>query len=427
MSRIAVALASLLVLCAPAPGRAAFHIAVIDELMSGAGGNANVQYVEVRMLMSGQFNVAHTRLTVFKCVANGGGFQVLIDDLGGPSAVNPALSNSAVNARWIMASPSGATFLAASGITPDFTWDNSVTGNIPTSCGMVCWGAPGTITPQPPPWPGGDAGNPANYVDCVAYGPYDGTAEPLGAAPASATPGGGTFSLTRKDTNAFSNDFALACPSPTSNPAQAMGNFGPCTPPTTTTTSVTTSTTTTTIPSTGPSKCTAKEFAAAGKKAAAKTKCESKVIAKNDTSSLMACNTSAETKFGTAFSKAMGPADCVNPAATAGNVETTVNNYISNQTTQLAGASTGPSKCTSKAVAAAGKLASSEAACHGKSVGKGDPSTISPCVAAAKTKFETAYGKATGAGDCIMPTVTATDVEGTVDTFIGNLTTQLAP
>ena len=34
-----------------------------------------------------------------------------------------------------------------SGITPDFTWDNGVTGSIPTSCGMVCWGAPGGTVP----------------------------------------------------------------------------------------------------------------------------------------------------------------------------------------------------------------------------------------------------------------------------------------
>ncbi len=245
MSRVGrlLAVVSLLV---PAASEGAFHIAVIDELMSGAEGNANIQYVEVRPLVSDQTRVAHTRLTVFRCQSDGGGFQVLIDDLGGASAVNPVLSNGASDARWIMASPDGATFLGVSGITPDFTWNNTTTGNIPVSCGMVCWGAPGNLDPAPRPWPGSDAGDPANYVDCVAYGSYDGVAQPLGHPPTSATPGAGTFSLTKMGDSADANDYALACPSPTSNPAQAMGTFGACTPPMSTTTVTTTSTTVTT-------------------------------------------------------------------------------------------------------------------------------------------------------------------------------------
>ena len=260
MSRIAVLVASLLALLVPAPVRAAFHIAVIDEVMSGVNngtvGNSNIQYVEIRQLFSGQNNVCHTRLTVFKCQADGGGFQVLIDNLGGPTATQPCVPNGTAGARWIMASPDGATFLAASGITPDAIWNNAATGRIPTSCGMVCWGAPSGILPpsDPSTW---NAGLPSDYIDCVAYGNYDGTAEPLGNPAASDTPGGGTFSLTRTGDVMFSNDFHLACPSPTSNPAQATGNFGPCTPTTTTrpvpttsstTTTTTTRTTTTTTP-----------------------------------------------------------------------------------------------------------------------------------------------------------------------------------
>ena len=260
MSRIAVLVASLLALLVPAPVRAAFHIAVIDEVMSGVNNgtisNSNIQYVEVRQLSAGQNNVCHTRLTVFKCLANGGGFQVLIDNLGGAGAMEPCVPNPAAGARWIMASPDGATFLAASGITPDAIWNNAATGRIPTSCGMVCWGAPSGILPpsDPSTW---NAGLPSDYIDCVAYGNYDGTAEPLGNPAASDTPGGGTFSLTRTGDVMFSNGFHLACPSPTSNPAQATGNFGPCTPTTTTrpvpttsstTTTTTTRTTTTTTP-----------------------------------------------------------------------------------------------------------------------------------------------------------------------------------
>jgi len=54
-------------------------------------------------------------------MADGGGFQVLIDDLGGAAATQPCVPNGAAGARWIMASPDAATFLAASGITPDVT------------------------------------------------------------------------------------------------------------------------------------------------------------------------------------------------------------------------------------------------------------------------------------------------------------------
>ena len=78
------------------------------------------------------------------------GFQVLIDNLGGAAATQPCVPNGASGARW-MASPDAATFLTASGITPDVTWNNAATGNIPTSCGMVCWGAPtGYLPPIDP-------------------------------------------------------------------------------------------------------------------------------------------------------------------------------------------------------------------------------------------------------------------------------------
>ena len=236
MSRLAATSAVLLILLLATPARALFHIAVIDEIKSGAAGNPNLQYVEIRMLSAGQNQVAHTRLTVFRCSANGGGNVVLINDL--PTNV----PNAVAGGRWIMASPDATTFLAASGISPNFTWNSSVAGSIPTSCGMVCWGAPGILPPNPPTW---DASVPSNYTDCVSYGAYDGPAIPGGAAPATATPGNATFSLTRTDAAQFSNQFALACPTPTNN-AGNTGSFGACSPPTTTTTTTPPPTTTTT-------------------------------------------------------------------------------------------------------------------------------------------------------------------------------------
>src|SRR5215470_11912005 len=305
--RLLALLASLLA----SPAHAVFHLAEIDEVMSGVNGDSTIQYVEIRMLLAGQNQVCHTRLTVFRCQADGGSSQVLIDDLGGPSAVNSvtgcgSVTNSGPNVRWIMASPSASTFLMKSNVTPDFTWDNSATGNIPTSCGMVCWGAPGGIFAPPEP-PSFNAADPTMYTDCVAYGSYDGTPEPGGNPPASATPGNGALSLTKTDTAMFSNQFQLACPTP-ENDAANMGSFGPCSPSTTTTSTAVTTTATTTattgIASTttsttlpGKSKCSARELAAAGRKASAKLKCESNAVAKGNSGKLSACIGKAAASF----------------------------------------------------------------------------------------------------------------------------------
>jgi hypothetical protein len=88
--------------------------------------------------------------------------------------------------------------------------------------------------------------------------------------------------------------------------------------------------------------------------------------------------------------------------------------------------STGASKCTSKELGAAGKLAGAETKCQSKAAGKGDQLTVGGCVATAKTKFESAYAKAGSPGGCINATTTAT-VEGIVGTFASNLQGQLAP
>jgi hypothetical protein len=402
MSRIVVVLAVLLAVLVPVPGQAVFHFANIDELMSGKGGDSTAQYVEIRMLQSVQGSVAHSLLTAFSC--DGSTHTILLEV---PDNVCPAI----MNGRWTMGT---ASWAAATGVTPDFIFPASAA--FANGCGMICWGADSsgfTPPPNPPTW---NAGVPDNYnPDCVAYGGYTGTRQTTDTAASTLTAGNGTQSLQRMaDTSNDSADFAFATPTPTNN--------GTC--PTTTTT---TSTTTTTVPGQSASKCTAKEFAAAGKKAGKKAKCQAKVIAKNDTSSLSACNGAAEMKFGMAFGKATAKMDCINPPATAGDVETTVDNFMGSLTSQLAGASTGPSKCTSKELSAAGKLASSEASCHGKSIGKGDPTTIAGCVSTAKTKFETAYGGAMAKMDCINPAVMASDVEGTVNSFISNLNGQLAP
>src|SRR3989449_11645416 len=108
MSRIAVVLAILLAVLVPVPGQAVYHIANIDEIMSGLGGDPNAQYVEIKMLLGGQGNVAHSRLTAFSC--NGSTHTILLEV---PDNVCPAIAGG----RWTMGTTSWA---AATGVTPDF-------------------------------------------------------------------------------------------------------------------------------------------------------------------------------------------------------------------------------------------------------------------------------------------------------------------
>ena len=232
-------LATLFLLLGAAPSRATFHLARIDEVMSGVPGNATAQYVEIRIVSApvSQSSVAGTRLTAFNC--DGSSSTILLQ-------VPFNVTNGGVDARWIMANTS-----PIGGITPDFTW---ATGSIDPTCGMVCWGAPGdTSVPNPSTW---DATQPNNYTDCVAYGGYTGPKKntpsyaygPTSGIPSNDPAGDGMHSLTRtSDTNDNLNDFALACPTPENN-AGSIGNFGACSPPTTTTVPTTTTTATTARP-----------------------------------------------------------------------------------------------------------------------------------------------------------------------------------
>lgn len=229
-SRIAVALAALAAALVPATGRASFHEAVIDEVMSGVNGNPAVQFVEIRTLSAGQTMVGNTRLTAFSC--DGSSIQVLLLVPGPDLASTPG-------SRWIMATSS---FAASACITPDFVFTPPAghPGIFP-GCGMVCWGAPGMVPPAPSSW---DYTNPFSYVDCVAYGDYTGPL--LMGSPSASTPGGGTQSLTRSDISGnAADDFTLAAPTPT-NKANQTGSFGGTCAATTTTTTVTTTTVTTT-------------------------------------------------------------------------------------------------------------------------------------------------------------------------------------
>ena len=95
MRHIAAVLVALVALLAPVRSHALFHITQIDEVMSGAAGNPNLQYVQIRMLAGAQTFVANSRLTFFSCSAGNPLTELLV--------VPSDLATGNAGGRWIMA------------------------------------------------------------------------------------------------------------------------------------------------------------------------------------------------------------------------------------------------------------------------------------------------------------------------------------
>ncbi len=171
---------------------AAFHFAVIDEVMTSYNGDANVQFVEIRMLNTSQTVVGNTVLAAFD--ANG---NYTADVLVVPSNLTPN-----TELRWLM----GTTqFQTASGVTPDFI----MPAGLPTGGGMICWGAPGV-----------DHTIPATYVDCVAYGTYSGPSNVHIGTSTSLDADGHSLQRTG-DTNNNAADFVCGDPADPTNHSSA--------------------------------------------------------------------------------------------------------------------------------------------------------------------------------------------------------------
>lgn len=194
-----------LLLIVPRPASATFHFMSISEIGAGFAGDPAVQYVELRLNLAGQTHVVNTRLTTFD--ANGNATELLLSD--------HAVSNGTSGANILYAT---AAFAAATGVTPDFV----IPAGLMTPIGMICWGAPGAVTPNPSSW---DFTQPNNYVDCVAYGAFTAATRGASGTPSTLGPGDGTRSLTRiKGTSSSGSndvDFALAAPN-------ACNNAGVC-------------------------------------------------------------------------------------------------------------------------------------------------------------------------------------------------------
>ncbi|HEY8172689.1 MAG TPA: hypothetical protein VIH21_06350, partial [Dehalococcoidia bacterium] len=186
---------------------AAFHLAHMDEVMFGYGGDPSIQFVDIKMDFAGQNIVRGSRLSAWN--ADGSFFGVILEVPASPTITGNA------NGHWLMASTG---YAAASGVNPDFTFP-------PVSLqatGMICWGAPGVVPEFPPTWA---ADNPLNYVHCIPYGGYTGA--PPGTirhGPATALGlGDGAFGSLQRSaaTDNASIDFpalgGYACPTPQSN------------------------------------------------------------------------------------------------------------------------------------------------------------------------------------------------------------------
>jgi hypothetical protein len=190
---------------------ASFHLAEIDELMVGYGGDADAQFVEIEMLAGGQNLVAGSKLTAFEA---SGAFSSVVLNVSGNVQSGSAR-------RWLMAT---SEFVALSGVAADFVF----VAGLPAS-GMVCWGKP--VNQQ----------NPADYIDCVSYGSYSGPANVHTAAPNPLSPIG--FSLRRvAHTNDSSFDFSCSDTADPENNAGATTDLAATAPCMSTSTTSTTST-----------------------------------------------------------------------------------------------------------------------------------------------------------------------------------------
>ena len=210
--RVVVAVVAVAMLLQAERVSAAFHAEVIDEVMTSYGGDATVQFIEVRMLAGGQILVSHSVLAAFDTSgAYIGDILVMPNDL----------ANGGNDVRWLVGT---TAFQTASGVTPDFTMPAGV---LPSGGGMVCFGGGGGVVPMNPPnW---DRTAFSTYVDCVAYGTYAGPSNARTGTPTQINGDGHSLQRTGS-TQHNAADFACGDPATPQNNAGAMGSL-PATSP----------------------------------------------------------------------------------------------------------------------------------------------------------------------------------------------------
>src|SRR5438552_11178474 len=165
------------------------------------------------------------------------------------------------------------------------------------------------------------------------------------------------------------------------------------------------------------SKCTSKEVKATGKKASCKAAVFAKAAAKGlpaDSAKLTAC----ETKFSTAFTKAMGANDCNPGGASESTIETKVDAFVNDLNSEIAVGPL-PSKCQAAKLKAAGKKASCVLGVDAKGIAKDLPPD-SAKHAACGTKMSASFTKAETKTDC-----GAAPGDSTIETKVDNVETDV--
>ena len=205
---------AVILLSAPRPAHAIFHLMEIHEVMTNYGGDPNIQFVELRMFGPFQAFVTNTVLGAFGPTGTYLG-DVLIVPTDLFAAAGP-------DVRWIMATQA---FEDLTGLTPDYI----IPPNFPLAAGMICWGAPGAggSVPDPNSWNHTD---PSQYTDCLAYGNYSGPTRPLSGNPTPLFPLGHSLErISQTDDN--ETDFRCGDPAnPENNPGEStsLSATAPC-------------------------------------------------------------------------------------------------------------------------------------------------------------------------------------------------------
>src|SRR5690242_8932184 len=169
-------------------------------------------------------------------------------------------------------------------------------------------------------------------------------------------------------------------------------------------------------------KCSSGETKAAGKKASCKAGVLSKAAAKNlapDAGKLAAC----DTKFSAGFTKAQSAGGCPS-SETAGQMETTVDNFVNDLNSEIAVGPL-PSKCQAAKLKAAGKKAGCKLGVQAKGLAKDiapDPGKLQAC----SDKFAAAFAKAETGTTC-GAAANATTIENKVDAFMNDVVNTLNP
>jgi hypothetical protein len=183
--------------------QAAFHVAVIDEVLTSYNGDSNVQFVEMRMLAAFQSFVTNSVFAAFD--ANGTYTADIV-------VASHNLGKNGSDVRWLIGTQA---FADMSGVAPDFV---IAPGSLPGGGGMICYGGGGGIAPlNPPNW---DRTSFANYVDCIAYGSYSGPKNFRIGNPTPLDPAGHSL---QRGTNTHDNLSDFAC-SDTATPQNNAGD-----------------------------------------------------------------------------------------------------------------------------------------------------------------------------------------------------------